>query len=242
MAEVRIVLSDGKPCDIKKLGLFDLDGVGPTMVGPFTYTYTLANGQEVVDSYDIHVITTPPSHPGVPENEIVPHTPQWYALLEWQTYRAAVSHEYKRQDSVATHILEVSKFIVDHCVPIGDISRIQTDEDWDTVYRAAIVPEVTFELLQQVMKDTFAASFDGKELFNAMQSTAKGSGTYDALRVWEIEAMYKFGYKTEAEWIMLPLSERVRKVAGIVLPRLMANLEEDKQMKEARAEAKKGKK
>ena len=123
MAEVEVILSDGKPCVVKKLGLFDLDGVGPTLVGPFTYTYTLANGQEVTDVYDIHDIKTPPSHPNVPESEIVPHTPQWYALLEWQTYRAAVSHEHTRQASVATHILDVSKFIVDKCVPVGDLSQ-----------------------------------------------------------------------------------------------------------------------
>jgi hypothetical protein len=234
MITTEVVLSDGQPCSVRRLGIFELDSIGPELVGPFRYKFKLANGQEVEEEYDISRISTPPAHPGVPENEIVERSPQWWALLEWQTYKAAVEHERKRLQSVTTYVTEVSAYIAESCLSVEDRKRVVDLEDWKLIYNAALVPQLTPELLAEVFKKNFKAMFDGLDIFKALARTQKGSGEYNAIRAWEIQAMAQFGYQTEEEWSSLSLEERARKVAAINLPKIMESLEADKARKEMR--------
>lgn len=232
MTITEVVLSDGQPCKVRRLGIFELDSVGPELIGPFRYKFKLANGQEVEEEYDISRISTPPAHPGVPENEIVERSPQWWALLEWQTYKAAVEHERNRLQSVTNYVNTVSSYIVKSCLAEEDRKRIVDLEDWKLVYDAALVPQLTPEILAETFKKHFKATFNGMDVFKAMSKTQKGSGSYDAIRAWEIQAMAAFGYETEEDWANLSLDERARKVAAINLPKIMETLEVDKMRKE----------
>lgn len=236
--KTRVYLSDGEPCEVTRLGIFDLDGVGPDLPGPFRYTYELSNGQLVESPYDISARSTAPRHPGIPEDQIVKHTPEWWQLLEFETYQAALAYEVNiRLPATIQYIQEVSAYIVHHALSALDVRRIQTEEDYDLVYQYALVPQVTKELLAQVFKDHFGAKFDDKEIFEALERLRRDDdegGKYDVFRLWEHEAMAKFSYRTEEEWADLPLIERVRKVASIGLPKLMESLESDRAMKEAR--------
>ena len=227
MATTTVQLSDGQPCEVRRLGIFELDVVGPTLVGPFTYKFKLANGEEVETDYDLSKITNPPSHPGVPENEIVENTPQYHALLEWQTYKAAVQHEQKRLSSVIEYVLEVSQYIANHALAADDVRRVLDDADWLTVYEAALVPQLTYEVLTQTFKDHFSAHYEGKEILEAMRRLEGGHGGYDSLRAWEIQAMLSM-QMTELAWSDLPLDERARKVAAMQLPKLLEALESDR--------------
>ena len=235
MAKTTVQLSDGQPCEVRRLGIFELDVVGPTLVGPFTYKFKLANGESVEVEYDLNKITNPPQHPGVPENEIVEGTPQWHALLEWQTYKAAVQHEQKRLASAIGYVLEITKYIADHSIAHDDQQRIIDDADWQIVYEAALVPQLTYEVLAQTFKDHFSAHFDGKEVFDAMRSMEGGHGGYDSIRAWEIQAMTAM-HMTEDIWSDLPLEERSRKVAALKLPKLIEALESDRSVKESKRE------
>jgi len=227
-----VVLSDGQPCSVRRLGIFELDPVLPKLIGPFRYTFTLANGQVVEEEYDISRITVPPAHPGVPEHEIVERSPQWWALLEWQTYKAAVEHERNRLQSVTSYVTEVSGYIASTCLSEEDRRRVVDLEDWKLVYHSALVPQLTPEILAKTFAENFRAAFGGLEIFEALSKAKKGSGGYDAIRAWEIQAMSAFGYKTEEEWSDLSLEERARKVAAINLPKIMETLEADKASKE----------
>jgi hypothetical protein len=57
MTTTTVVLSDGLPVEVNRLGIFDLDGVGEGVLGAFSYTFKLANGQEVTEEYDIRRLT-----------------------------------------------------------------------------------------------------------------------------------------------------------------------------------------
>lgn len=232
MASTTVQLSDGQPCKVRRLGIFELDVVGPTLVGPFTYKFRLANGEEVETPYDLSKITNPPSHPGVPESEIVENTPQYHALLEWQTYKAAVQHEQKRLSSVIEYVLEVSQYIVKHALTLEDSRRILDDADWLSVYEAALVPQLTYEVLAQTFRDHFSAHYEGKEILDAMRRLESGHGAYDSLRTWEIQAMLSM-QMSEAQWSDVPLDERARKVAAMQLPKLIEALERDRHAKDA---------
>lgn len=238
-----IILSDGQPCVVRQLGLFDLDGAGPELPGPFTYKYTLLNGREIEEVYPLENITIPPVPPDVPQEGLVEGTPNWHAMIEWQTYKAAVAYERNvRHPAISDYVLAMSSFIVHQAVGLDDVPRIQTVEDWDAIYRAAVVPQITVELLAQTFIDTFSAQFAGEPVFEALQKVIKGAGEYDALRIWEHEAMAKFGFSTEDDWVGLSLSERTRKTASVALPKLMESLESDRHYKEQMKEAKRSKK
>lgn len=238
-----VILSDGKPCVVRQLGLFDLDGVGPELPGPFTYTYVLLDGSEVEKAYPLEDITIPPVPPDIPESGLVENTPSWHAMMEWQTYGAAVVYErYVRQPSITDYIEEVSAYIARNALDSDDIERLLTVEDWDAILEAALVPQLTAELLAQTFIDTFSAGFAGEPVFEALRRVIKGSGEYDALRIWEHKAMSEFGYGTEEDWSELSLSERARKTASIALPELMQSLENDLQYKESMKAMNKGKK
>ena len=227
------ILSDGEPCRVRRLGIFDLDGVGPEVAGPYTYTWKMANGEVVESAYDISKITVPPAHPGVPEDQIQSNTPQYFALLEHQTYKAALIHERVRVESIVDYVKDVSRFIMERClVDPADRSRIVTQEDWMLIYHAVVIPQITIEHVAEVFQRTFKARFEGMDVFQALQRVAGGHGSYDALRLWEFQAMERYGYQTEDTWADLPLSERARKMASIALPKLMESLETDAHIKE----------
>jgi hypothetical protein len=234
MVTTTITLSDGGPCEVKRLGIFDMDNVGPALVGPFVYTVKMLDGQEVDVEYDLRKITRPPQHPGVPENEIDEGTPTWHALLDYQTYTMAVAHERKRLNSAVDFIMEQSRYAVDSTLHDDDIERILTREDYLAVLAAALVPELTSEVLADTFKNHFNAYFQGREILDALNSITPGSGGYAAIKVWEINAMTQHGY-TEEEWADLSLAERARKVAASKLPDLLEALESDKQSKELKA-------
>lgn len=236
MATVTVIrLSDGEPCEVKRLGIFDMDNVGPSVLGPFVYTFTMANGQEVEETYDISRFTTPPQHPGVPEDQIVERSPTWHALLEWQTYKLAVAHERKRITSLVEYVKENSRHVLELALDEEDWPRVQDESDWLAIMEAALVPQLSKEILADVFRRHFNAHFNGQEVFDALKNLEGGSGGYDALRVWEINTMSGMGY-TEEQWAELALEERARKVAAHNLPDLIKALEADKRMKEIQAQ------
>jgi hypothetical protein len=237
-----VTLSDGKPCKVRRLSVFGLDGVGPEIPGPFRYSYEIGAGgphaQTVEDSYDTSARSTPPKHPGIPKNEIEPESPEWWDLLEFETYKAAVAYEViVRLPAAIEHVRHVSAHIAEHCLDPVDKDRVETADDWKKVYRAAVVPQVSKELIAKIFKEHFSASFKDEEIFEAVKNLAKGGGKADALRQWEHEAMAKFGFRTEDEWGDLELEERARKMAGVALPSMLEALETHDQMERAKAKA-----
>jgi hypothetical protein len=231
MVTTTITLSDGGPCEVKRLGIFDMDNVGPALVGPFVYTVTMLDGQEVDAEFDLRKITHPPQHPGIPENEIDEGTPAWHALLNYQTYMMALAHERKRLESMVEHIMEKSAYVVDSALEASDVERILTQDDYLKVLEAALVPELSPEVLADTFNNHFQAHFQGRDILEALNRVAPGSGGYAAIKVWELNTMTIHGY-TEEEWANLSLAERARKVAALKLPDLLEALESDKQHKE----------
>lgn len=242
MPYTEVTLSDGEPCKVKRLSVFGLDGVGPDLPGPFRYSYEIGVGgphaQTVDDSYDTSSRSKPPKHPGIPKNEIEPESPEWWDLLEFETYKAAIAYEViVRLPSIIEHVRDVSAYIVKYCLDPKDVDRVQTKDDYKKIYRAAVVPQVSKELLAQIFREHFSATFRDKEIFDAVVSLSKGGGKVDVLRQWEHDAMAKFGFQTEDEWADLELDERARKMAGVALPGMLEALETNEQIERAKAKA-----
>lgn len=147
------VLSDGLECKVRQLGLFELDGKGREVLGVYRYSLLLATGQIVDDEYDLRALTYTPTPPDKPASEIQPNSPEWYQLRDWDTYRAALAHEKLRTESYEGYVNDIAQYILYNCV--DEPNRVVTEDDWNKVYLAALVPQLTEEGIAACLADTF---------------------------------------------------------------------------------------
>ena len=219
-----VILSDQQPLEVRQLGIFELDTLRPKPLGPFTYKMEIM-GKEYDAVFNPLDYDTPPEKPEIPEHEAVPHSKEWYAWSDYKLYHAAIDHQGKRHEMAGAFVETVAAFIFDNCIAPEDLGRIVTDEDWDKLYEAALVPQLTTEVLAQTLEKTYQAEFEGQDVLSAMQSLKSDQGgAYDTLRLWENELMVHMNL-TELEYAMLPLAERARKVVAMNLPKIMEGLE-----------------
>lgn len=235
-----IILSDGEPFEAPLLGIFELDSLRPNRLEPFTYKMEVL-GKEYDTIYDMAAWPDPPQKPDKSESEIVENSSEWFALNDWKLYEAAKYHEEQREIQLADFLERVAHYILNHCKENGqDLNRIKLESDWEKVYDAMLVPQLTVEILAETLEKSFRAEFEGEDVLTAIQgiSEEKG-GIYDTLRIWENDLMIKMQL-TELEYSLLPLEERARKVCALFLPDLMSALEANKRKRDrALAEANK---
>ena len=146
-----VILSDGEPCKIRCLGLFELDDKAPDILGPYRYTMLLATGQTVEDEYVLP--PTPPEKPDTDKPE--PGSFEYSQLLEYETYQAAIAHEKLRLESAEEHTRQIATYLMTTCLAEVDQIRIITDQDYRKVKQAAIVPQLTEEVLADTLRQTF---------------------------------------------------------------------------------------
>lgn len=78
------------------------------------------------------------------------------------------------------------------------------------------------------------ASFNGKEILDALLVTSSGKGRVAALRLWEAETILAGGF-TEAQWCRLLLAERIRKVVSHKLSQWLQLLETERELQKLKA-------
>jgi hypothetical protein len=150
-----VTLSDNLPCEVRKLGLFELDNVGREVLGIYKYSLLLATGQVVDDEYDIRALDYTPTKPDMPIEQIQPNSPEWYQLQDFDTYTAALAHEKLRIESYEGYVSDIAQYILAHCLSPDDVKRIIAAGDWDKVQLAALVPQLTEEGVAACLRTTF---------------------------------------------------------------------------------------
>jgi hypothetical protein len=150
-----VTLSDNQTCKVRRLGLFELDGVGREILGPYRYSLLLATGMVVEDTYDLRALTYTPTKPDKPANEIEQGSAEWFQLQDFDTYTAALAHEKLRIESYEGYVSDIAAYILNNCLSQDDRNRVINASDWDTVYTAAIVPQLTEEGIAATLRDTF---------------------------------------------------------------------------------------
>lgn len=148
-----VTLSDGQPCKVRQLSLFELDGKGREVLGIYRYQLLMATGQIVEDTYDIRALTYTPTRPDMPLDQIKPGSTEWQQLQDYETYLAALAHEQLRIESYEGYVNDIALYILTHC--IDDKNRVITPADWSKVYQAAIVPQLTEEGVAACLAETF---------------------------------------------------------------------------------------
>lgn len=155
MEYTEVTLSDGVPCSVRRLGLFELDGIRLDTIGPFTFQDTTLTGDTFDIEYDGSQWVIPPEKPDKPINEIEEGSEEWYQYREAQLYEGWVNHEKRRVEDVVSYCHRVAAYILDNAISQDDRRRIYTESDWEAIHFAALTPQVTQEDIAAVLRDTF---------------------------------------------------------------------------------------
>lgn len=212
-----VTLSDGGPCEVRTLGIFELDNIHYEFLGPFTHTVKVLGGGEKEAEYDItkyEELGRPlPKPASVPENELKENTQQWYEHRDWQLYSAALYHGRLRLDVVSDYCDEVIAYILANCISQEDRNRIVYESDWEKIYIAALVPQVTEELIIETLRSTYQARYADEEIFAALDKAKGGSGEYNPIRLWENEWANEMSYD-DIQLAIVPVEERARRICA----------------------------
>lgn len=208
-----VTLSDGQSCDVRRLRLFELrEAIAPPLSGEWMYTVTFADGNEATAEFLWPDDIAPPERP---KGEIPSEgTPRWFAWRDYEFYQAAQQHRKQKRLDLERYLQEMADYIMNHCISAADRQRVVTADDYDAIYHAAFVPQLTKSDLDRQAAHIFFAKFDDQPLLDALLgSGGQTLGECDVIAKWEEQVMIAMG-KTEAEWSELSLGERARKVVA----------------------------
>ncbi|MEE8389785.1 MAG: hypothetical protein V3S14_03180 [Anaerolineae bacterium] len=228
-------MNDGQKVQVRRLGLFEIDDIPKDIPGPYTYTVHLLGGDDYEMTYDIEAaLETPPEKPSIPLEEAIAGEPEYYGWQNWLRHQEALEHQTKVYEAYAEYCERVAVYVRENCLDEG--LGIETPEDWDLIYNAALCPQVTMEDIQGAMTHTFGARWAGKELFDALANVEGSLGEYISTKVWESDLMIKLG-ETDEIFAERSIKSRARMIAALKIPQFFSILESDRSLKEAKAKA-----
>ena len=152
--EKPITLSDGKPCTVRVLGLFDLDHINlhEKLPGEFCEEFEMG-GKIVLKPYIPPDI--PPAKPTGSKKTTLKGSTEWHDWMEYETYSLYIEHRKKEAVVMSRYMEDVAKHIMSDCVETTDRSRIIESLDWRDVRRAALSAKISREDLATALADTF---------------------------------------------------------------------------------------
>lgn len=211
-----VILSDGKPCRVRVLGLFEARDIPVDWDIPFTYQITNYTGRTYEVVFPYHEYATPPSKPSVPRHEATDGSKAYHDWREYDLYQAAKAHYEDMDRRVRLYLERMTARIMTECISAADGRRITTVIDLDRVREAAMTRPVTRDALKSVLKNHFNASFDGGDLIDQLfdAGDAEGGGArYAAIASWEVELMNRLGMSQE-EYSRLTVEDRALRICG----------------------------
>lgn len=225
---VEVEVTGGK-IKVRRLGIFELENVESNIPGVFTYEVTIGDEKHraIYDRSKLKKIPEEPTNLNPEKN-----TKEYGELIQYNLYIASIAHDEERKEKRYEYYRKVIKYILDYAlVSRVDENKIITEEDADKVYKIALVPRLTKEILAHTLRETYKASYDNQEIFDAMETLKGGLGMYDAISLWENKVMLQL-QMTEIEYSTLPILERSRKVCALILEDMMEQLDLDRDRKE----------
>lgn len=228
-------MSNGQKAKVRRLGLFEIDDIPKDIPSPYTYTVHLLGGDDFEMTYDIEAaLETPPEKPSIPIEEAVAGEPEYYQWQDYLRYQEAIAHQAKMYEGYAEYCERITVYVRKNCLP--DDVAIETVDDWETIYNAALCPQVSIDDIKQAMSHNFGARWAGKEIFDALANVEGGMGEYISTRVWDTELMVRLG-ETEEAFSERSIKSRARMIAALKIPQFFSILETDKSIKEARSKS-----
>lgn len=158
--EENIILSDGQPCTVRVLGLFELDEAAPDNApGPFYEKMTGVEGKTVSRLYVPPDI--PPEEPKQSRAEAEEGTRLFEEWLDYDLYQEYLSHRKKEADYINTYAQDAKSVILERCLAQEDRQRIVDEVDWRKIHSAALSSQLTEEDIAAALRNNFPGEILG---------------------------------------------------------------------------------
>ncbi len=152
--EKPITLSDGKPCTVRVLGLFDLDRIDLYSKLPGEFFEDVDMGGKIVRKKYIPP-DIPPRKPPGSKKTTAKGSPEWHNWMEYEVYSLYIDHRKKEARIMSKYMEAIFKHIMGACLVEEDRSRVIEKEDWRDVRRAAMSARISREDLATALANTF---------------------------------------------------------------------------------------
>ncbi len=155
--EQEILLSDGEPCAVRVLGLFELDdlGLAGEPVGPFMEKIDIG-GKEIEREYVPPII--PPEKPETKRSETETGTQDWELWLEYDLYQEYIAHKQEEARIMSQYTEDVGTYILEKCIVLDDKNRLMDQDDFRMVRWAALSAKLRKEDISAALANTFPRS------------------------------------------------------------------------------------
>ena len=158
--EENIILSDGQPCAVRVLGLFELDEAAPDNApGPFYEKMTGVEGKTVSRLYVPPEI--PPEEPKEPRPEVEEKTQLYEEWLDYDLYQEYLRHRRKEAEFINDYAEDAKDIILSRCLEPEDRQRIAGEEDWRKIHGAALSSQLTEEDIAAALRNNFPGEISG---------------------------------------------------------------------------------
>ena len=142
---ITVELDSGVQIQVRVLGLYELDEVAIDDPGPFTFLYTLPDGQVRPKRYTLDYWPQPPETPELAKELCQEGTVEWAMWNRRDLYEAVLQREIERVELQELCAHDIARYVLETCVTDQDRAKIVTFEDVARVLNAAIVKEVSLQ-------------------------------------------------------------------------------------------------
>jgi len=229
MAVTAVTLESGQVVRVKRLGLFVIEHDIPRDVpGDYTVTVLFANGEIYEQPFDISVVREKPDKPFEDCQENTAEYYQWREYLRWQN---GIVHYQSQIDALDRYFERVERYILDNCLSDDDRQLIETWQDFNSVYEAAIPDMPDGKYLEAIATNIFQAKWGEVSAFEAYHNLDGSDGSYAWIPQRIMELIIKLG-ETEERFLERSKREIGMMMVADLLPRMMEALQSDKAYKD----------
>lgn len=196
MTVTDVTLSSGKSIQVKRLGLFELDYNVPRSQVPGDYCVTIlfASGQVYDQLFDISIERPKPDKP---LDQCEEKTGEWYQWQEYLRWQAGIAHYHNQMEALSDYFGQIERYVLDNCISDNDRNLIETWQDFDKVYTAAIPDLPDAEYLKRLADTLWQAKQKEVSLFDLYQNLEGSDISYAWMPQATFDLMVKLGETSE---------------------------------------------
>ena len=226
-----ITLSNDSKVEVKRLGLFEIEqSVGRPDFEPYHIEGEI-NGKPY---RQIYILDYERPEPTKPFDECEEGSSAYWDWLEWHNWQDGLAYLSLQMDKLSTHFAQVEAYILSNCISEDDAKLIETWDDWDAVYHAAIPDLPTMAEIEAMAEHVYQAKWGEAKAFEAYQSLGGSDGSYSWLPKQISDLMVRLGDTTD-EFLGRSKHEITFLMAGRLMEPIMSALQNDKQYREMKA-------
>lgn len=171
--KINVRLSGDNEIEVRQLMFLELEEqvVFPDN-HPYLHTYMVEGHPQVV-GYTLDDYQETPIKPQVPYENTEPDTFDRALWEQYRLYRAVLLHEQSQVKLQENYLEDCAKYILRACVSDKDRDSVVSANDYDSIYRAVLCPEVKEEDILAALASVFQGHMEGNLLMDCIEETAR---------------------------------------------------------------------